>query len=168
MKYFFISLVYHSLFLLLRVQGFQNSIDAHLGKRYQFELFEDSRGCAEVYNLEAKVVNQLFIIKAYLLKVQDRMNELKLSKNSNIDDMEELIMISEQGKNFQKLKMQDFKQTIQKFPQIEDFIGSIKAMFILHYSYGIDMSRAVLEGVLAYTNHHGKLRKHQVKPLPPL
>ena len=77
-------------------------------------------------------------------------------------------MISEQGKNFQKLKMQDFKQTIQKFPQIEDFIGSIKAMVILHYSYGIDMSRAVLEGVLAYTNHHGKLRKHQVKPLPPL
>ena len=138
----------------------QDSVDAQLGRRYQFELFENSKGCAEIYKQEAKVVEKLFYFKAKLLEIQAKINKFRFTnvKSTNLIDLK--ILLSS-GQNFQNNQNKNLNHMTHGFPQTVDVIGSIKGMFILHYSYGMNMSKAVLEGDLAYTNHLGQFRKHQ-------
>ena len=60
-----------------------NSVDAVLGKRYQFELFENSEGCAQVYSQEAEVVLELMKLKnklrrmLYIMKIYESNKSLR-------------------------------------------------------------------------------------------
>ena len=47
----------------------RDSVDALLGKRYQFELFENSEGCGQVYSQEVKVVSELIKLKNKLRRL---------------------------------------------------------------------------------------------------
>ena len=155
-----------SSFILLLIRAQENSIDAQLGRRYEFKLFENSKGCAELYRKEAAVVDLLSLKKIKLLEIENKIkSRLKLLKNHTTfgKDMKELQLILHQGMNLHKKQKHYIKDMIENFPQLEDFIGSIKAMFMLHYSYGLNMSLAVQEGNLAYTNHFGKLITYQVR-----
>ena len=158
MKLFLINSIYLSLLYPIKGNEGQNSIDAQMGKQYQFELFENFNGCADVYRKEAEIVNQLSDIKKKLTKVQEKLT--KLGKCSRL--MKDLKIHLESAKNYQSKQILNFESVHYDFPKVIDVIGSIKAMFILHYSYNINMSLAVQDGTLAYKDHFGILRKHQV------
>ena len=160
LRLFCIGYVHFSVCILTGAQ--ENSIDAQMGRRYEFRLFENTKECAELYRKESKVVDKLWYAKTKFLEIKNAISRLKSFKNSTAYKMEKLQLILHQGKGFQKNQMLSFAYMIQDFPQLEDFIGSIKAMFILHYSYGLNMSLAVQEGKLAYTNHFGEVVKYQV------
>ena len=133
----------------------QYTLDARIGKRYQFELFEDFNSCADLYHQEAKVVDRLIKIKMYLLEIKSRIT----NRTIRIQEMKALKKSIEGAKNIQK---QNFEDVGKKFPSIIDFMGSIKAMFMLHYSYGLNVALAVLEGKLSYTNHLKEAKVYQV------
>ena len=159
MNFFLKVYFFFAIFCHVRANDGQYSLDAQMGRRYQFELFENFEGCAEVYKQEAKVVDKLVKIKTKLFAIQDQITKLKVE---TIDKMKELKQMVEDGRNFQKQDKQDIANLVTEFPRMIDFVGSIKAMFILHYSYGLNMSLAVQEGKLTYLNHFNELREHQV------
>ena len=44
------------------------------------------------------------------------------------------------------------------FPLKQEFNGAVKAMFMLHYTYYLNMTSAVTNGILSYYNH---LQEHE-------
>lgn len=54
------------------------------------------------------------------------------------------------------------KNQIVNFPSTIDFQGSIKALFMLHYSYAIDLTSAVQLGTLSFVNHNGQQKNYHV------
>ena len=153
------------LFLIYCVNGNSemSNIDAKLSHKYQFELFENFKLCSEVYKQESKAVDILFQIKSKLKEHKQNLNIIRDSSKS---------VISLQNlKNELKIHLQIRHMIIECYkmikaiyhPQITDYIGSIKALFVLHYAYGINMTDAVLHGNLTYWNFKSlQPRKHQV------
>ena len=50
------------------------------------------------------------------------------------------------------------------FPIQSDLNGAIKAMFLLHYTHYLNITEAVTEGVLTFSNHFNKEVSFQVGP----
>ena len=60
------------------------SIDAQLGTKYQFELFENFKSCDDVYKQESKAVDKLIEIKSRLIKLRENLSIFSnISKISN-------------------------------------------------------------------------------------
>ena len=93
-------------------------IDAQLGKRYQFELFENFHRCAEVYKKEAKVIERMLEIKARLLELR-----ANLKLYTYIDLKNE---VTHELNNF-KSDMRTLDELTMHYPLVTDFIGAIKA-----------------------------------------
>ena len=124
------------------------SIDSILGKRYQFELFEYFEGCVETYNRESKVVQKLMEIKARLYRLKQDIFKVMSSKSR----LREVFGVMKSGKGIQN-ELDGTAKMSKTFPTKKDYLGSIKGMFFLHYSYGINLSKAVLDGTLSYKDH---------------
>ena len=136
----------------------KDSIDAKLGRRYQFEMFENFERCADVSKQEAHIID-LF------LKLTHWLRNARKSFSFFMRDKKDLPALKQNTTRYLEIISQT-KETIisqsSTYPKLNDFIGSIKALFILHYSYNINMTKAVLNGKLSYSNHEGKLLDFQV------
>ena len=137
------------------------SIDDHLENRYQFELFENHEACIEVYYQEAKVVKQLFQVKERLFAIKETL------QNNGIDTLDMYLKNLNNKMKSHSTALNYYKTITKKlgtfFPNYNDYKGSIKGIFILHYSYGINVTEAVLDGILSFYNHQmGNFKKYQV------
>ena len=122
----------------------EKTIDHYLGDRYEFNLFENAEECARVYKNESKVLDHLLSIKQKLLKLK------KCCKDKeNIRKTRELLITSA---NDIKAEKSSLKMITNGFPMENDFMGSIKAMFLLHYTHYINMTLAVTDGLLSFIN----------------
>ena len=132
------------------------SIDQVLGERYKFDLFENFEGCAEVYKHEAKVVAKLSEIKLKLASVKENLTifVLKAQKRDREDSLPELRrLVLEENQNYVK-DQNDLVTMTDELPTQSDHEGAVKAVFMLHYSYFLNLTLAVTHGVLSYYNHH--------------
>ena len=124
-------------------------LDEELAKKFQFQLFENSDGCRELYFKERNLVTKLLEVKQKLIKAK-----MNFRRTTNLRAMlpglrkshNHLIEFSEVKTN--------------EYPTESDMLASIKAMFILHYSYYLNMTGAVHDGKLSYHDHHGVYRGH--------
>ena len=124
-------------------------LDEELAKKFQFQLFENFDGCRELYIQERKLVTKLLEVKQKLIKVK-----MDFRRITNLRSMLPGLRNSH---NY----LTEFSEVkTNEYPTESDMLGSIKAMFILHYSYYLNMTRAVHDGQLSYQDHHGVLRGH--------
>ena len=124
-------------------------LDEELAKKFQFQLFENFDGCRELYFKERKLVTKLLEVKQKLIKVK-----MDFRRITNLRSM---LPGLRKSHNY----LIEFSQVkTNEYPTESDMLGSIKAMFILHYSYYLNMTRAVHDGQLSYQDHHGVLRGH--------
>ena len=140
------------------------SIDQVLGERYKFDLFENFEGCAEVYKHEAKVVAKLSEIKLKLASVKENLTifVLKAQKRDREDSLPELRrLVLEENQNYVK-DQNDLVTMTDELPTQSDHEGAVKAVFMLHYSYFLNLTLAVTHGVLSYYNHHRRLVEYDV------
>ena len=132
------------------------SVDEHLVAKFQFHLFENFNGCRDVHMKEISVVKKLLALRQNLLEtknilrgfskkvIEHLLSILRWKISSTIDTIDELSEV----------------QT-NEYPTDYDVMGSINAMFTLHYSYYLNMTAAVQEGKLSYQDHHGTHREYQ-------
>ena len=140
------------------------SIDQVLGERYKFDLFENFEGCAEVYKHEAKVVAKLSEIKLKLASVKENLTifVIKAQKRDREDSLPELRrLVLEENQNYVK-DQNDLVTMTDELPTQSDHEGAVKAVFMLHYSYFLNLTLAVTHGVLSYYNHHRRLVEYDV------
>ena len=140
------------------------SIDQVLGERYKFDLFENFEGCAEVYKHEAKVVAKLSEIKLKLASVKENLTifVIKAQKRDREDSLPELRrLVLEENQNHVK-DQNDLVTMTDELPTQSDHEGAVKAVFMLHYSYFLNLTLAVTHGVLSYYNHHRRLVEYDV------
>ena len=135
-------------------------IDAQLGSRYQFHLFENFEGCKEVYEKESNMTLLMFKAKNRLGKLQ---NQLTLIQKNIYEEITQLkSIITHQVYTYKKEK-RCLNDLIVNFPQYMDYVGSIKGFFILHYAYGFNIEKAVLNGKLSYKNQNKEFKEYQVR-----
>ena len=155
-----------NLFVIIQAEEKKKSksIDQMLGEKYKFDLFENFEGCAEVYKHEAKVVAKLSEIKLKLANVKENLSKfiIKAQKRDREDILPELRrLVHEENQNYVK-DQNDFANMTEEFPTQSDHEGAVKAMFMLHYSYFLNLTLAVTDGVLSYYNHHMRLVQYDV------
>ena len=124
-------------------------LDEELAKKFQFQLFENFDGCRELYFKERKLVTKLLEVKQKLIKA--KMNFARIT------NLRAMLPGLRKSHNY----LIEFSQVkTNEYPTESDMLGSIKAMYILHYSYYLNMTGAVYDGKLSYQDHHGVLRGH--------
>ena len=138
----------------------EGTIDDYLGHRYEFNMFENVEGCASVYRNESKVVNVLSEIKIKLLELKNN-----YSKTVELIKRKEELLKMKRDFNADKLILESLAND---FPIQSDLNGAIKAMFLLHYTHYLNITKAVTEGVLTFSNHFNKEVSFQVGPKNPL
>ena len=145
---------------LANVNSAQLSIDAQLGNRYQFGLFENHEACTDFYAKESAIVGRILEIKSKLNEYRNSLIDFRnISMNfENFSRVKTIVMrISHLFKNFKATFEVSAKEN---YPKIDDFNGSIRGLFILHYCYGFDITDAVINGRLSYWNNHYKKRMY--------
>ena len=135
-----------------------NSIDANMGRKYQFELFEDFIGCAAQYQKERNVLEELYIFRNHLYQAKNQV--LQLIQNKSIN---QILLIAKRNKVLQNMYQESIRELAYEFPRMADFMGSVKAMFILHHSYDFDIKHAVQEGKITFKNYVGLHKEYQVR-----
>ena len=142
----------------------RKSLDQIMGEKYKFDLFENFEGCAEVYKNEEKVVAKLSEIKLKLFNVKENLSKfiIKAQKRDRGDKLPELRrFVHEELLNYIKYQ-NDLATMTEEFPTQSDQEGAVKAMFMLHYTYFLNLTSAVTDGVWSYHNHHGRLITYDV------
>ena len=138
----------------------KKSIDVELSTKFQFQLFENFNGCKDLYIQEKNVVDKLMEVKQKLLEAKNKLRGfLKAGDRKHREDM-----LSDFRRNISLIihNINEFLEIeTNEYPTESDMNGSIKAMFILHYSYYLNMTAAVHDGKLSYKDHHGMLREYQ-------
>ena len=138
----------------------KKSIDVELSTKFQFQLFENFNGCKDLYIQEKNVVDKLMEVKQKLLEGKNKLRGfLKAGDRKHREDM-----LSDFRRNISLIihNINEFLEIeTNEYPTESDMNGSIKAMFILHYSYYLNMTAAVHDGKLSYKDHHGMLREYQ-------
>ena len=138
----------------------KKSFDEELATKFQFQLFENFNGCKDLYIQEKNVVEKLMEVKQKLFEVKSKLSGfLKVGDKKDREDM-----LSDFRRNISATirNINEFLEVeTNEYPTDSDVNGSIKAMFILHYSYYLNMTAAVHDGKLSYKDHHGMLREYQ-------
>ena len=132
-------------------------LDEELAKKFQFQLFENFDGCKGLYVQERKLVTKLLELKQKLLKAKINFRAVSKDRAKSRDMLLDLRRKISSTHNY-LIELSEVKTN--EYPTQSDVQGSIKAMFILHYSYYLNMTRAVHDGQLSYQDHHGVLRGH--------
>ena len=137
------------------------SIDEALGKKFKFQLFENFNGCKELYIQERNMVTKLIQVKQKLLEAQKNFRERLYAgvKKDRGDVLLSVLRIKTFSTLNDLIEFADVKTN--EYPTEYDMIGSVKAMFILHYNYYLNITAAVYDGKLCYQDHHGMLREYQ-------
>ena len=65
-------------------------------------------------------------------------------------------------KTYQKKRQNDIEKMATHFPNMLDFMDSVKATFFLHYTYRFNITLAVLDGYLSIENHFNYAKIYQV------
>ena len=136
------------------------SVDEHLVAKFQFQLFENFNVCRDVYLKEIKVLKKLLEVRQNLLEAKRNLRDILKSGDNSIS---ENMLPSVKGKLSSTIDIISELSKVQtnEYPTDFDVMGSIKAMFILHSSYDLNMTAAVHEGKLSYQDHHGIHREYQ-------
>ena len=136
----------------------KKSIDDEMSTKFQFQLFENFNGCRDLYIEEKNVVNKLMEVKQKLFEIKSKFIWfLKAGERKDRDTN----MLPDFRRNISSTIHNLEVEANEEYPTESDMNGSIKAMFILHYSYYLNMTAAVHEGKLSYKDHHGMLREYQ-------
>ena len=133
-------------------------LDEELAKKFQFQLFENFDGCKGLYVQERKLVTKLLEVKQKLLKAKMNFRAVSKDRTKSRDMLLDLRRKISSTHNY-LIEFSEVKNN--KYPTQSDVQGSIKAMFILHYSYYLNMTAAVYDGKLSYKDHHGILKEYQ-------
>ena len=87
---------------------------------------------------------------------------LKAQKRDREDSLPELRrLVLEENQNYVK-DQNDLVTMTDELPTQSDHEGAVKAVFMLHYSYFLNLTLAVTHGVLSYYNHHRRLVEYDV------
>ena len=137
----------------------KRSIDEQLATKFQFQLFENFDGCKGLYIQERKLVKKLLEVKQRLLKAKSNFRgglkaDTKKDRTMSRDLRRKISSTINNLIEFSEVKTNEY-------PTESDMLGSVKAMFILHYSYYLNMTAAVHDGKLSYQDHHGMLKVYQ-------
>ena len=109
---------------------------------------------------EIEVVNKLLAVKQNLLEAK---HNLKSTLNNSITNVTGNLLHNLRWKISSSIDAVDelSNVSITEYPTELDVMGSIKAMFILHYSYYFNMTAAVYDGKLCYQDHNAINREFQ-------
>ena len=132
----------------------QKSIDQIMGERYRFDLFENFEECANVYRIEAKVVDKLSQEREKLTTMRIILRKLLIDIKENYK--EKLLKIADMIMVKGKQDFHEFYDNLaslaNSFPTKMDREGAVKAMLMLHYTYQLNLTLAVTDGILSYSN----------------
>ena len=138
----------------------KNSIDVELSKKFQFQLFENFYECKDLYTQEKYVVSKLVEVKQELLKAKAKLTCF-LNASDRKDSEDVLFDFSKNIFSTLQFINEFLEVETNEYPTESDMNGSIKALYILHYSYYLNLTAAVQDGKLKYKDHHGMLREYQ-------
>ena len=87
--------IFQSLVFCNTVNSKRTSIDAILGKRYQFEMFENPEQCAQVYSKEAEITSQLKQFSNKLHILLENLRECQInSRYKSFFDLKRFMLVS--------------------------------------------------------------------------
>lgn len=146
-------IVLNNLNLVFAIQESSKSIDQLMGEKYKFDLFENFEACAEVYQHEKKVVDKLMEIKSKLSHMAKHISTFNTKSKYNINkDMILKLRKNLIGEGQLKKIKSSLNSLSHILPRKKDYKGAIKAMFMLHYSYDLNLTHAITEGGLLFIN----------------
>ena len=136
------------------------SVDQYLGEKYKFDVMENFEECANIYKQESLLIQKLIETKTRLVTLKyDLMTQVQNMSKQSMTDLRN-IFIDEHHK---RKSDSSFINILSKiFPKRDDVTGALRAMFILHYTYYLNVTSAITSGKLSYLNHHKEMIHFQV------
>ena len=128
------------------------TIDQYIGNRYEFSMFENFERCAELYKAESGVIQTIADIKDKLLTFKINLTNGVNEYESNIDHLKHKRTQMRKFKTDHFSKKDVIYRLSKHFPKRNDYDGAVKAMFMLHYTYYLNITKAVTDGILSYNN----------------
>ena len=164
-----VSFLIHCFFLTRGQNVITTSIEHYLGERYKFEVFENLEVCKTVYRHEDKVILKVMHMRDKIKKTKQKISQIhssilvKKETEGLATELSNFIMML---RNF-TIETTNSKNQIEEmttdFPSKQEFNGAVKAMFMLHYTYYLNMTSAVTKGILSYYNHLQEHVQFQVR-----